>query len=286
MIRHILFPVDFSERTCGAAPFVEKMAKRFGARVTLLSLAPPLWYAAMGDVGTPVYVDLDELRNDLQTRLDETLVKEFEGLPVDRIAEVGDPAIEITKFAAEQGVDLIMMPTHGYGPFRSLLLGSVTAKVLHDTHVPVWTGVHMEGSPGLEHAEPRKITCAVDGGPQTMAVMKWADDFARGAGASLRIVSVVPAIEGWPARQLDREMEATAIKDTRERIEKLEHEAGIDAPVCVAGGGIAAAVSEEAGRHAADLVVIGRGQSQETFGRLRTHAYAIIREAPCPVISV
>ena len=36
----------------------------------------------------------------------------------------------------------------------------------------------------------------------------------------------------------------------------------------------------------ADLVIIGRGVMQETLGRLRTNVYAIIREAPCPVISV
>ena len=63
-IKEILFPVDFSERTCGAAPFVSALAEQFGARVTLMSVAPPLWYAAMGDVGTPVYIDPDELRAD------------------------------------------------------------------------------------------------------------------------------------------------------------------------------------------------------------------------------
>jgi hypothetical protein len=54
----------------------------------------------------------------------------------------GDPASIITEYAARNRVDLIMMPTHGYGTFRSLLLGSVTAKVLHDAECPVWTGVH------------------------------------------------------------------------------------------------------------------------------------------------
>ena len=286
MIRHILFPVDFSERICGAAPFVQKMAQRFGARVTLMSVAPPLWYAAMGDVGTPVYVDVDELRNDLQTRLDEVLAKEFEGIPVDRVAEVGDPATEITRFAQDQGVDLIMMPTHGYGPFRRFLLGSVTAKVLHDTHIPVWTGVHMEQSPGLEHSEPRNVLCAVDGGPQSGPLMRWAWCFTKRTGASLRVVSVVSALEGWPERQFDRELEATVVQEARDRILQIEKEAGIDVPVCVAAGGIPEAVRDEARRHAADLLVIGRGQSQETLGRLRTHSYGIIRQAPCPVISV
>jgi nucleotide-binding universal stress UspA family protein len=39
-------------------------------------------------------------------------------------------------------------------------------------------------------------------------------------------------------------------------------------------------------RKRADLVVIGRGCIQNGRGRLRANAYAIIREAPCPVLSV
>jgi hypothetical protein len=38
-------------------------------------------------------------------------------------------------------------------------------------------------------------------------------------------------------------------------------------------------------RHA-DLVVIGRGVMHSTFGRLRTQSYDIIRQSPCPVLSL
>jgi nucleotide-binding universal stress UspA family protein len=38
--------------------------------------------------------------------------------------------------------------------------------------------------------------------------------------------------------------------------------------------------------HRSDLLVIGRSSHSGLAGRLRTHSYAIIREAPCPVISV
>lgn len=285
-IKQILFPVDFSERTCSAAPFVAEFAKRFQAQVTLMSVAPPLWYAAMGDVGTPVYIDPEELRADLQARLDGTLVKELAGLTVERVAEVGDPAEQITCFAHTQGVDLIMMPTHGYGPFRSLLLGSVTAKVLHDSQCPVWTGAHVETWPGSEHLKPRSVLCAVDGTPTSTPIMEWAADFAKSTGAELRMVSVIPGVEGWPERQLDRELATAAMKETRERITALEREAGIDAPLCVESGNIPGAVRDEAVRHAADLVVIGRGLLHETFGRLRAHTYGIIRQSPCPVVSV
>ena len=73
---------------------------------------------------------MDELKRDMEARLKDAFVKEFADLNVDRVAEIGDPAETITRYAHTQGADLIMMPTHGYGPFRSLLLGSVTAKVL------------------------------------------------------------------------------------------------------------------------------------------------------------
>jgi hypothetical protein len=46
------------------------------------------------------------------------------------------------EFAANHHVDLVMMPTHGVGTFRSFLVGSVTAKVLHDANCPVWTAAH------------------------------------------------------------------------------------------------------------------------------------------------
>lgn len=285
-IKEILFPVDFSERTCGAAPFVSALAEQFGARVTLMSVAPPLWYAAMGDVGTPVYIDPDELRADLQARLEGILVKELGQVPVERVAEVGDPAEAITRFAHTQGVDLIMMPTHGYGPFRSLLLGSVTAKVLHDSQCPVWTGAHMEGRPGTEHVKARNVLCAVDGSPKSAPMIEWAAGFAQQTGAAVRLVTVVPTVEGWPESQLDRELVAEAVKSVRERIANLQREAGINMPLCVAVGNIPGAVRDEARRHAADLIVIGRGLLHETFGRLRTHSYGIIRQAPCPVVSV
>jgi nucleotide-binding universal stress UspA family protein len=36
----------------------------------------------------------------------------------------------------------------------------------------------------------------------------------------------------------------------------------------------------------AGLLIIGRSPSHGGLGRLRCHAYTIIREAPCPVVSV
>jgi nucleotide-binding universal stress UspA family protein len=283
-IKHILFPIDFSDRCCGAAPFVEALATRFGAKVTLISVAAPYWYPV--DPGVPVMVDIDEVQAQLQERLDQALTREFQSLDVRRVVEIGEPAEAITTFAHKEDVDLIMMPTHGYGPFRSLLLGSVTAKVLHDTRCPVWTAAHVQDEPQKHHAACLNILCAVDGSPQSDRLMKWAGEFAKLNAATLRIVHVIGGIQGWPESQLNVEFEGTMRTDAREFIEKMMRAAGVFAPVCVAVGDVAGSVREEARRHATDLVVIGRGLLQETLGRLRTHAYGIIRQAPCPVISV
>ena len=49
-------------------------------------------------------------------------------------------------------------------------------------------------------------------------------------------------------------------------------------------GGIGPVVRKVAEEQHADLVVIGRGVMHETFGRLRSKSYEIIRQSPCPVL--
>jgi nucleotide-binding universal stress UspA family protein len=279
--KHILFPVDFSARCEGAVPFVDGMARRNRAKVTLFSVAHPFYPAVME---APL-VDPQELLQELKATLDGTFTSCFQGLEVSRIAVLGEPAEEITSWAHAHDVDLVMMPSHGYGPFRQLLLGSVTAKVLHDIHCPVWTTAHTGEAPDRQHLALKKILCAVDGTPECANVMQFAASLSKDLGASLRLVNVVPGIEAWPERQIDIEFEEQLRSNAKERMEELRTSLKIDAPFCVAVGPVADSVAEEAERHGADLLIIGRGAIHETLGRLRTHAYGLIRLSPCPVLS-
>jgi len=52
-------------------------------------------------------------------------------------AVVGDAGREITSFAEREAADLIVIPSHGYGFFKHLLLGSVAARVVRLAHCPV-----------------------------------------------------------------------------------------------------------------------------------------------------
>jgi nucleotide-binding universal stress UspA family protein len=72
----------------------------------------------------------------------------------------------------------------------------------------------------------------------------------------------------------------------RDEIGELMATTGLKGEVAVLPGDPPKVICSEAARLHADLVVIGRGSAAGVFGRLRTNAYAIIRQSPCPVVSV
>jgi nucleotide-binding universal stress UspA family protein len=282
--RHILFPFDFSAQSTEVVPYVRAMAQACEAKVTLFSVVPPTWELPPDGMRPLVGDDSGDARQALQAHLDKFLSGEFPGVTLERVADAGDPALRITAFARAHGVDLIMMPTHGLGPFRTLLMGSVTSKVLHDAACPVWTAAHAEvqHSPAL----PRKVLCAVDSTSNTPAFLERVAGFCRQIGASLTLMHVVGPVTDWPSLARERALQEQFREAARARIAALQRSAGVEAPLVVIVGEVADAVSAEARREAVDLLIIGRGSVAEPFGRLRTHAFGIIERSPCPVLSV
>jgi nucleotide-binding universal stress UspA family protein len=284
--KHILFPVDFSDRCRAAEPFVTTMAKHFQARLTLLHVIsiPAGWYGSI-DNPYPVTFDIPAMVQAGEKQLAAYLATS--ALPqIDRIVKHGDAADEITAFAQQQNIDLIMMPTHGYGKFRSLLLGSVTAKVLHDVDCPVWTAAHTEDPATFDHADCRSILCAIDLVPESAGLIRYAMDLAKRYQAELRLVHAAPAPEIRSADPRDAVFRRNLLEWARERIALLQRQAGTDLEVCLEGGSPSSVLRGAALHHSADLVVIGRGRGQEVFGSLRSNSHAIICESPCPVLRV
>ena len=285
-IKHILFPFDFSPPGFLAARFVSQTAKDFKARVTLLGVVPPVWDVPP-PIGIPPLVGADQEHQEraMKARLETAHPNELDGLAVARATERGDPAVKIVEFAEANGVDLIMMPTHGFGIFRSLLIGSVTAKVLHDTKCAVWTATHAEEQRSREL--PRTILCAVDGTPKTPELAKWASEYCQSLGAPLKLLHVVPPLSDWLALPSERELQEQAREAGRAKIDAQLESVGLaQLSPRVAVGPITDTIAEEARQEGADLVIIGRGTVQSSMGRLRSHAYAIIQKSPCPVVSV
>jgi nucleotide-binding universal stress UspA family protein len=284
--KHILFPVDFSQQNCNVAPYVMCMARRYGAHVSMLHVIELPTGAYPGWPAQAALVDYQSMRDERKQRLDTYLKTEFQEVATTRLMCEGDPAHAIADYAQKEHVDLIMMPTHGYGPFRRFLLGSVTAKVLHDVKCPVWTSSHVPEAPAPPSGY-RHVLCAVDFTPKSAPLMVWASRFAREQGATLKLVHAIPAAQ--PPDGIDIEggkFRAFLMEVAREELAKLQREAGTELEAIVEGGDVSPVVRRAAEDISADLVVIGRGVMQELFGRMRTHVYSVIRETPCPVISV
>ena len=289
-LSRILVPVEFSPRCRGAVQYAEALACHFHCEIVLLHVVlPPL--ANFSSFEAMAYANADELAREIAAQR----AVELEAFPcstpadatVRRIVLEGDPTQTIVEFASSEKCDLIVMPTHGYGPFRRFLLGSVAAKVLHDAICPVWTGPHMETAPDYSTVHFRNIVCAIDLGLHSREVLCWAAGFAREFGARLSIVHAIPAsatrLGGF---YFDPDWRTQMTRTAMERIGQFREEMGIEASTAIEAGETPQVVAAAAETMAADLLVIGRGSTPRAHGHLPTNAYAIVRQAACPVVTI
>jgi len=281
----IVFPVDFSRRCESIAPAVAAIARHFHAEVMLVHAADfPLPAIGVGD-GFPETIDLEPLRIQAVQQLDGFGADVFSGLVVRRTVKLSRPVDAILEEAPTRE-GLIMLPTHGHTRFRQLLLGSVTAGVLHDAQCPVWTSAHAEDG-GKVPTDYRSVLCAVDLSEKSAGVLRFADEFGRKFGARIRVVHCVQGIDPRFPSGAAENFHRFLVDRAREDCPKLVRDAGLSIECEILEGyPLAEAVAEAARRQDADVTIIGRGVAKGLLGRLRTTANDLIRRSPCPVISV
>ena len=156
-IQRILVPTDFSQAADAALIYAKELADRFGARLQLLHvIALPTFYP-MGPDAAAAF-PMAELMTETETAAQNTLEEQARGtgLPADRVSvrtTVGTPVSEILDAIPNDGIDLVVMGTHGRGMVEHVLLGSVAERVVRRSPVPVLT-VH--GLPGTNR--PKAVT--------------------------------------------------------------------------------------------------------------------------------
>jgi nucleotide-binding universal stress UspA family protein len=284
-IHNILFPVDFSPSCVAMASFVKKGAEMFSAKVTLLHVLELSSSGFELVVWPPPEVE-ENHKEVARAKLDSFLESEFPPRESARLLVVGDAATRIAQVARERGIDLIVMPTHA-GVFRRMLLGSTTAKVLNDVECSVLTTQHAEtiSSKPLEH---REWVCAIGFQPDSERVLRFASQLAQTVHANLTLLHAIPAGEaGLPVQfDLEERMKSEERQAALRRMEELQKAVGSHARTIIAVGLIKDTLTEAARRLRADILVIGRSPQPGALGRLRDLTYAMVRDAPCPVLSV
>ncbi|MFL6450025.1 MAG: universal stress protein [Bryobacteraceae bacterium] len=262
-LSNILVPVVFSRRCAWAARHAASIAAATRAHV--------------------VFLNVNE--EGATERLKNFVSREVQTISHRCVVVDGDPAERIVELARDYEADLIVMPTYN-ARFRAFLLGSVTAKVLHDADCPVMTGVHRyDDSPEIPPAY-NEVLCALDNASGCVPVLRWAQGIAAKLGAHLDVVHALPAVdevsENCGEREVRRYLMAKTARDFATRLAEEPQAVEVE----LRGGPVDQVVREAALSKRANLVVIGRGHADRLLGRLRTQTYAIIRDSPCPVISV
>lgn len=62
---------------------------------------------------------------------------ETAGIEVKKVCLVGNPGDEISSYAKEEGLDVIVMGSHGYGRFKSAVMGSTATRIASTADVPL-----------------------------------------------------------------------------------------------------------------------------------------------------
>ncbi len=273
-MERILFPVDYSVRSRATVPAVRYLAGHFGSEVTLLHVVEPNLRSAVPEKAVA----------QAEAALHEFALAQFDCRPPRELVTVGDPAGSTTAEANAGNFDLVVMPTRGCGIFRRFLVGSVTAKVLNDTPSPVWTSAHLEHFDAGTFLPIRRVLCAVDFGPRSAEVLRYASELAREFKAILCVGHAIPwmsiAFEGTWAPNWRGELAALA----REALVAQVASENLDAEIEVVEGPVHWGLADLSQRWAADMLVIGR--TRPGGNRIGSHVHGIVAHSPCPVISI
>ena len=139
--KKILFPVDLSEVSAEIIPYVTTMARTFQADLHVLFVARIFRYYDAIYVPPVSIVEFEEkVVEGGKKRLDEFVAEHLKDCCVS-VARVipGDPAEEIVRYIETEGIDLVVMSTHGRKGLDRVLFGSVANHVVTTSSVPVLT---------------------------------------------------------------------------------------------------------------------------------------------------
>jgi len=146
-IKNILVATDFGPASDTALTYGRALAESFGARLHLLHVVHSVYWAA------PAY-DYAGISPGVQLEIETSARRQTEAALTDDerrtqravavIVTSTSPPAAIVEYARDHDIDLLVLGTHGRGPFAHLLMGSVAERVVRTAPCPVLTVHHPE----------------------------------------------------------------------------------------------------------------------------------------------
>lgn len=301
---NILVPLDGSELAekalKPAAQLAASLTQRAGpdtppVRLILLRVATPVAFMAADPVlyDEMIRMSIDEAQSYLQTTAQSLTAGQ--ALVETRVVS-GSPADAVVYFVEENGIDLIVMSSHGRTGSRRWVYGSVAEKVMH--HAPCATAI-IRAHVSVEMFQNRKILVPLDGSELAECALAPALALAGAVQSELLLLRVVAGREPLPEAMGPAGDEMAAALDEAGALERAEAEAYLQRvyathdkqrlffDVQSTDGDIADAIVSYADSRNVDLIVIS-SHGRSGIGRWLHGSVAekVLRGANCATLII
>ena len=138
-IKKVLFATDFSEGSSHALPYAVDIARQYGAKLYFVHVLYDVaktagWYVP--------HISIDEMYGDMvksaKAELEKIFIDDLRGFKdLEHVVLKGIPYEEISRFAADNKIDLIVLGTHGRKGIDRMLFGSTAEQIVRNAPCPV-----------------------------------------------------------------------------------------------------------------------------------------------------
>lgn len=160
-IDKILVPTDFSDNAKAAIQHGCELSRQFGAELHLLHVVSDsigVYSVEMEMVGASSFAyNVVEAEKQAVQQLAELPGEVGRDCRIVRATEVGIPGIDVTRYAKEKNIDLIVVSTHGYTGLAHFLMGSIAESIVRHAPCPVLT-VRPDGHPLTANQDKTRAT--------------------------------------------------------------------------------------------------------------------------------
>ena len=231
MSHRVLVPLDGSKFSESVLPTALAIARRWNAELEIVTVQEDPSMLAHDLLLLPAHGWFEQYLGEVAYR-----VQEEAGFPVRATVLKGSPAVATHNHAAERGVDLIVMATHGRGPMSRFWLGSTADGLIRRSTIPMLLlRPCEEGSGTKADFNPRRVLVPLDGSGESESILNHALALAGDGQPEFDILKVYPYPKGFVSSY-------------------LPHTAQVNADVLEEGRAAAAEYVEE---HAATLIERG-----------------------------
>ncbi len=283
-LKRILVATDFSEFSEKPLDHALALARRFRAKLYIAHVVSSVGFTLAGPEAAEEAVeaawrDVRRLESDLER------TGALEGLSHDVLVRQGSVWEQLQQVIEQEHVDLIVIGTHGRTGLRKLVLGSVAEEIFRHASCPVLTiGPHVPDTLVPEKAL-RHVLYPTDLSPESAQAAQYALSTVKENGARLTLLHVVEPLEGEAAG--DRERVVSVLEAKLREFLPHEFERPYNLNCRVEIGPIDKTILGFARDTGVDLIVLGLRSPDTYINHLVwLHAYKIICEAHCPVLTV